>query len=72
MKANTATLALEGRSSMIGKMQIYEEHLASPATLGGHGQLRDPRENRLDVDLLRPAEGPSAPGQLEVRFDGGE
>jgi hypothetical protein len=27
---------------------------------------------RLDVDLLRPAEGGSSPGQLEVRFDGGE
>ena len=27
---------------------------------------------RLDADLLRPADGASAPGQLEVRFDGGE
>ena len=27
---------------------------------------------RLDVDLLRPADGASAPGQLEVRFDGSE
>ena len=27
---------------------------------------------RLDVDLLRSVDAPSAPGQLEVRFDGGE
>lgn len=27
---------------------------------------------RLDVDLLRPADGVATPGQLEVRFDGGE
>ena len=27
---------------------------------------------RLDVDLLRAVESGAAPGQLEVRFDGGE
>jgi len=27
---------------------------------------------RLDVDLLRAVDGGAAPGQLEVRFDGGE
>ena len=27
---------------------------------------------RLDVDLLRTVEGGTVPGQLEVRFDGGE
>ncbi len=27
---------------------------------------------RLDADLLRAVEGAASPGQLEVRFDGGE
>jgi len=44
-----------------------------------HGQilqvsvlLDESGKPRLDVDLLRPAEAGTPPGQLEVRFDGGE